>query len=101
MFGLSFVKNRDIVALREELSLYQRQLEDVGWINLSIDQRSGQEEIFGQSFKNMLKQCRLYYYKSPLAGLWVNMTTQFIFGEGVSTPKCKEQKIQDVVDSFW
>jgi hypothetical protein len=101
MFGISLVKNKDIQILREELSLYQRQLEDIGWLNLSIDQTSSQDEIFGQSFKNMVKQCRLYFYKSPLAGQWVNLTTAFIFGEGISTPKCKDKNIQEAINDFW
>ncbi|QGH73005.1 MAG: portal protein [Siphoviridae sp. ctCJE6] len=101
MFGFSFVRNKTIDQMKETLTLFQRQLEDIGWINMSTDPSASQEELFGDTFEKMLKTVRLFYYKSPLAGLWVNLTTAFVFGEGLSTPKCKDAKIQDVINDFW
>ena len=100
LFGRSFVKDTDIKALVEEMSIYQRQLEDMGWINMAQDGGEQSEFIIG-SFKKMLKRCRLFYHNDPLAGQWVNLTTAFVFSEGVSKPKAKDQKIQEVVDEFW
>ncbi len=50
----------------------------------------------------MLKRVKVYYYNNPLAGHWVHLTTAFVFGEGISTPKAKDDKIQtEVVEPFW
>lgn len=99
-FGFSFFKNKEIQSLREEMSLYQRQLEDIGWVNISVDNFQNQE-VFGRGFKKMLQECKLFYYKNPLAGLWINMTTDFVFGEGITKPRAKEDSIQEIVDELW
>ncbi len=124
MFGLRLISNKTIDTLKENLTMYARQLEDLGWINISLD-NGDQMQIFGEGFKKMLKTCKLYYYKNPLAGHWVNLTTQFVFGEGVSKPKAQpikkdvkkeikediapgeketpksNKEIQDIIDKFW
>ena len=100
MFGLNLIKEKDLADLRENLNLYQRTLEDVGWINTSLDQY-GQQSLIGGSFEKMLQRCKIYYTKNPLAGYWIDQTTAFVFGEGVSTPKANDSKIQEIVDKFW
>ena len=103
MFGIKFVKESDLKSLREEVSLARRDLEDVGWINHSMDPAQGNQSMFAgtDGFRKMLKQCRLLYYNNPMAGLWVHLTTQFVFGEGISKPKSKDPKIQEIIDEFW
>ena len=78
MFGMSFIKNRELQDLREVLTNYERTLEDIGWINLTQDQTS--LPLIGESFKKMLKRVKLYYTRNPLAGQWVHLTTAFVFG---------------------
>lgn len=100
MFGLQIIRKSALENLREENTIYQRTLEDLGWINLSQDNSSAQPFI-GEGFKKMLRLCKTYYYRNPLAGHWVHLTTAFVFGEGVGVPKAKDEKIQEVVKAFW
>lgn len=99
MFGINIVRTKKLQELVEENSVYRRSLEDIGWINVSLE--NDQTKLFGEGFKKMLNTCKIYYYRNPLAGHWVNLTTDFVFGEGVSKPKAKDEAIQEIVDSFW
>lgn len=100
LFGLSVVKDSEFTKLREDITRYQRELEDIGWINLSMDVGTQSDFIIG-SFRQMLRRCRLFYYNDPLAGQWVHLTTAFVFGEGVSKPSAADPKIQEIIDEFW
>lgn len=102
MFGLSLVKDKHLTKLIETVTNYERTLEDIGWINLSTDPMSNQNSLIAEGFHKMLKRVKIYYYNNPLAGHWVHLTTAFVFGEGISKPKAKDEKIQDeVIDPFW
>lgn len=102
MFGIKFVSKKAFDQLLETVTLYSRTLEDIGWINVSL-QQGDQVQLIGEGFKKMLRTCRLYYVKNPLAGHWVHLTTDFVFGEGVSKPKAKKEstKTQETIDKFW
>lgn len=100
MFGIKFLKESEYRQLREEMTMAQRELENLGWINLNTDAGSSSDVVVGR-FKDMIKRCRLFYFNNPLAGQWVHLTTQFVFGEGISKPKASEESIQEVVDAFW
>ena len=99
MFGFSFIKNKEIQNIKETLSIYQRTLEDVGWINL--EQTFSDKSYINLNYKQIIKQSKLFWYNNPLAGLIVNVTTNFVFGEGISAPMSKDEKIQEVIDDFW
>lgn len=103
MFGLKILKDAEWQNLKEEVSLYKRELEDVGWINFSTDPAQGSSTIFAgaQGFKKMLNNCKVLYYTNPLAGQWIHLTTQFVFGEGLSIPKSKDEGLQNVISEFW
>ena len=98
MFGMKLVNEAALKELVETASVYTREREDTGWINLANGTDS---EIFAEGFQSMVKKSRLYYYKSPLAGQWVNLTCAFVFGEGIQKPRATDPMIQDVVDEFW
>jgi hypothetical protein len=100
MFGLKLISDRGLKELREEMSIYKRTLDDLGWTNLSMDPAS-QNVTIGMDFKEMIRRCKLYYYRNPLAGLWVNLTTDFVFGEGVSEPKAEDKNVQEIITKFW
>lgn len=101
LFGIKFLKESEFKELREEMSMYKRQIEDVGWINFSTDPTNAMMSLIPEGFKQMLRNCKLLYYKNPLAGLWVHLTTHFVFGEGVSEPKSKDPEIQKAIKAFW
>lgn len=100
MFGLKIIKQKDLQDLKETMTEYKRTLEDIGWINMS-ENNSNAENLLGGNFETMIKRVKLFYYNNPLAGHWVQLTTSFVFGEGISIPKAKEPKIQEIIDSFW
>ena len=100
MFGLSVVKNTVLQDIKEEMSLYKRTLEDIGWINLSMDQYT-REELIAGGFVFMLKRCRIMYVNSPIVKHWIHLTTSFVFGQGLSAPKAKEPSLAQVVEEFW
>ena len=102
MFGLSIIKKKDLEEIKETMTHYQRSLEDIGWINLSLSQQSTDLNLMVKDgFEKMIKRVRLYYYNNPLAGHWVHLTTSFVFGEGIGVPKAKDEAIQEIVDAFW
>lgn len=100
IFGLTVKKSSDEMALREEMTLYQRTLEDIGWINLSQDQYS-REELIAGGFNFMLKRCRIMYVNNPLCKHWIHLTTSFVFGRGLSCPVSKDTQVQEIVTNFW
>ena len=99
IFGVDIIASKEITRLREENSVYARTLEDIGWNNLSLD--TSQKDIFPQGFKKVLSECKKFFYLNPLAGHWVHLTTDFVFGEGISAPKCENELVQAEIDSFW
>ena len=100
MFGWKIIKDKSLQVLTEAVTIYQRTLEDVGWMNLSMDETI-QDVMIGVGFKKMIRRCKMYFYRNPLAGLWVNLTTDFVFGEGVSEPKAADEKVQEIISKFW
>lgn len=102
VFGLEIRSQSQETALREEMSLYKRTLEDIGWINLSMDQYS-REELIAGGFHFMLKRCRIMYVNNPLCKHWVHLTTSFVFGRGLTVPTsaAKDEDINDILENFW
>jgi hypothetical protein len=100
LFGMELVNSKVLSDIKETVTAYKRTLEDIGWINLTTDSTS-LDSIIKEGFKDMLKRVKIYYYNNPLAGHWVHLTTSFVFGEGVSIPKSKDEKIQEIIEKFW
>ena len=102
MFGFKFIKEREHNKILEAMTIMQRSIEDFGWNNISMsDQENMSKKLLGADFRKVLDRSRKMYFNSPLAGHWVNLTTQFVFGEGISTPTAIESDIQDVIEEFW
>ena len=100
VFGLEIRTSSQEIALREEMTLYRRTLEDIGWINMSQDQYS-REELIAGGFHFMLKRCRIMYVNNPLCKHWIHLTTSFVFGRGVSVPTSKDKDLQEILEKFW
>lgn len=101
MFGIKFLRQKNFDEIQESMAMYQRTLEDIGWINLSLSDQTDLAHLIPDGFEQMLKRVRIYYYNNPLAGQWVHLTTSFIFGEGIGIPKAKDDDIQEVLEEFW
>lgn len=100
IFGLEVKRSSTEQELREEMSLYKRTLEDIGWINLSMDQYS-REELIAGGFHFMLKRCRIMYVNNPLCKHWIHLTTSFVFGRGLSAPTSEDMQLQEIIQEFW
>lgn len=102
MFGFKLVKDKELQGLQEVMTEYKRTLEDIGWINLNLDDQMGNKSLLGDTIDKIINRSRIYYYRNPLAGHWCHLTTWFTFGEGISKPKAKDEKnIQPIIDGFW
>jgi len=102
LFGFSVIGDKKLDRLYEAVNEYSRTLDDIGWINLSTEsQNGGMNGLFSGGFEKMIKRCRLYFYNNALAGQWVNLTTSFTFGKGISIPKANDDEVQEVIKEFW
>lgn len=100
MFGMKVLRESEYTRLREDVTRMSRELEDLGWINLSYDAGQQSEAIIG-NFKKMIKACRTLYFNNPLAAHWIHLTTAFTIGEGIAKPKAKDKRVQEIIDEFW
>ncbi len=102
MFGFKLLRSSAHDRMMETMNLFQRTLEDIGWNNLNLsDQESTSKRLLGADFANILFRSKQMYFNNPLAGHWINLTTYFVFGEGISTPSSTEKDIQEIIDEFW
>lgn len=99
MFGIKIVDSGALASLVETITLQQRQLEDLTWDNLNNTDQDLTQYI--KSVGDMLKQSRTFAVNNPLAVQAMNLTTNFVFGEGLSRPKANDKKVQEIIDEFW
>lgn len=101
LFGLEINTAGDVDKLREDLALFSRQLEDIGWVKVNGSDWNSQDAAREQ-YQQMVRRCRLAFIKNPIIGQAVNLTTYYTFGEGVSEPKCYEdEEVSQIVSDFW
>lgn len=102
IFGAEIVSSSEFSSLKETLVELERQLEDIGWVN--INSRSEQsQDMARESYERMVQRSRLGFIKSPLVAQAVNLTTFYTFGSGIQEPKAKEgdAEVQDILTQFW
>src|SRR5262245_16635434 len=81
-------------ALRRELDL-------IGWSVMDyLSGQGGQEVRFEERIK-MARQARNVWAQDPQAGAAVDLSNDFTFGRGVGKPRCRDEKVQEVVDEAW
>jgi len=99
IFGLEILSRKSYDVLTETQTKIMRALEDLDWVNLNEDKDIS---IFlSGGVRRAIKESKIFWYNNPLAGHWVNLTTWFVFGEGISKPKSKDKDIQAIIDEFW
>lgn len=101
IFGLEVNASSEVAKLREAVTHYSRALEDVGWTSMSNAGEMQSPMYGGKSFCEIIRRCRTLYNCSALVGRWCNVTSEFVFGEGVSMPTCSDEKVQEIVSKFW
>lgn len=88
--------------LREGLQELERELENLGWVNMNDPMSSSQLQA-QESYEKMVRRCRLGFIKSPLIAQAVYLTTYYTFGYGIQKPKAPEgdENLQELINSFW
>jgi hypothetical protein len=77
-----------------------RELELLGWSVMDYMAGNPQEISLGERRK-LAQQARLVWSSDPQAGAAVDLSNDFVLGRGVGKPKCKDKKVQEVVDEAW
>jgi hypothetical protein len=87
-------------AVYEDYRMLNRQLDDIGWSVL--DYIGGQPaELSSPHRRRVVQRARYVWMNDPQAGASVELMNDFCFGRGVPRPRCKDPKVQEVVDEAW
>lgn len=83
--------------LMESLVELELAREDVGWLKLM---GQGEHDFTRDGLANIIHLARLSVRKNPLINHAVEVTSQYVFGQGVST-MYEEEALNDVWQGFW
>src|SRR5579871_5402583 len=72
--------------------------EDYFWRRLSDNWY--QKDVIPSTYLELHNQCYEAYNANPLAGYIVELTTNFVLGQGV-TVEARSRKVQRILDAFW
>lgn len=102
LFGIEISRKSRIDDLLERVTLAERELEDMGWMNLN-NQSSDSHADAKESFDKMVKRSRLAFIKNPVVKQAINLTTNYTFGQGIQEPKAAEgnEEVQSIITKFW
>ncbi|MCL4528808.1 MAG: hypothetical protein M1282_05295, partial [Chloroflexi bacterium] len=83
---------------QERVAELELALEDVNWTRLMLN--------FGQEFsraglQKIIELARMMYLKNPLINRAVSVKTLYVWGQGISTVKAKDPRLNMVLKSFW
>jgi hypothetical protein len=85
------------VLLEERLAELELALEDTAWLKLSLE---GDREFSREGLAKIIHLARLAVRKNPLINHAVDVTSGYVFGQGVST-MYEEEALKDVWQGFW
>ena len=102
IFGIEVTSADELQEIREAYADLERVVEDIGWINVNSGGATSQEAA-KEDFERMVQRSRLAFIKNPIVAQAVTLTTNYVFGEGVSEPKAAKdnKEIQDIISEFW
>ena len=106
-FGLEINSSNTIKNLKENFADISRQFEDFSWISFSG--LSNSRLMFKERYQEIVAKSRSAYSKNPIVGHAINLTTDYVFGEGITTPKAsspdeenkENEEVQEILDKFW
>lgn len=84
---------KDARVLRKELDL-------LGWTVMDYLSGAPQEMRF-ENRRKLAQQARMVWAQDPQAGASVDLSNDFVLGRGVPRPKCRDPKVQEIVDEAW
>jgi hypothetical protein len=101
--GQTIVSRDRLDLLEQSLIDYRvlaRDVEEIGWSLFDYAQGSPQE-LRRDRRMAIVQRARYVWMNDPQAGAAVELMNDFCFGRGVPTPRCKDKKVQEVVDDAW
>jgi hypothetical protein len=87
--------------LREATLALSRAIEDVGWVNLSTDQRDESQYTTYNERKDTIRRARLYRGRSPLAKQAASLLVNYVLGQGLSLNAANKKVVAKHLDEFW
>ncbi|MBI2758784.1 MAG: hypothetical protein HYX49_08910 [Chloroflexi bacterium] len=83
---------------QERVAELELALEDVNWTRLMLN--------FGQEFsraglQKIIELARMMYLKNPLINRAVSVKALYVWGQGISTLKAKDARLNAVLQAFW
>lgn len=100
LFGIEINSADAVDDLREAVRELERQLEDIGWMKLSAESGTSHESV-KESYEKMVQRCRFAWVVNPLVGQAINLTTSYVFGNGLMEPRSEDEEVQSIVSEFW
>lgn len=98
------LERREHVELLEASNLERRALQrELDLLAYSaLDYFGGQEQdLKAVARRKLVQQSRVAWQQDPQAGAAVDLLNDFVFGRGVPKPKCRDPKVQEIVDEAW
>lgn len=94
-------QNHALESLVSQTTMYQRQLEDMQYIDLSGYGTAAQDEILPYAKKlGVIQRIRRLRHENPIAKQSMKLIVRAVFGRGV-TYKIKDDSIRAIVDAIW
>lgn len=88
-------------SLASQTTMYQRQLEDMQYIDLSGYGTSSQDDVLPHAKKlGVIRRIRNLRHENPIAKQSMKLIVRAVFGRGV-TYKIKDNAIREIVDAIW
>ena len=89
-----------VVQMREAVSLVQRQIEDLAWVNLSRDDAYRTLDDEKNERERVITRARLAAKRNPLARQAVNLLQHYVLGQGISIKAENKQVVARLLDEF-
>lgn len=83
--------------LEERLAELELALEDASWLRLSLE---GDREFSREGLAKIIRYADLMVRKNPLINHAVQVTSEYVFGQGVSL-QFEEERLNEVWQAFW
>jgi len=89
-----------VVALRESISLVQRQLEDATWMNMSEEDGRRTLDDTREDRETLIKRARLAVKRNPMARQAVDLLQHYTLGQGITIKAQNKNIVAKLVDEF-
>lgn len=95
------VTDSEYATFKETITDVTRQIEDLGWINMSTDARGQALDEMYDDRRRLIQRTRLTRRRSPLAKQGAVLLQHYVIGRGVALSAANKAKVGRLVDEFW